>query len=236
MDWLIKNEVVLECKSGKLRFKDRGNREVTISGNRAKPELQLVTATKILKGFRKKQMIYAVKLNHVDKAKTTNEPEWLSEFEDIFSGELSELPPPRDVDHAIELIPGAQPVAKRPYKMSLPEAIELKEQLTQLLDQGYIKPSVSPWSAPVLFNRKKDGTLRLCIDYRGLNQSTIKNKYPIPRIDELLDRLHGSQIFMKIECMVLRFLPNPHQGGRHTQGLQHPLWPLRIYSYFIWIN
>ena len=82
--------------------------------------------------------------------------------------------------------------------MSLPEAIELKEQLTQLLDQGYIKPSVSPWSAPVLFNRKKDGTLRLCIDYRGLNQSTIKNKYPIPRIDELLDRLHGSQIFTKI--------------------------------------
>ena len=199
MDWLIKNEAALECKSGKLRFKDRDNREVTISGNRAKPELQLVTATKLLKGFRKKQMIYAVKLNPVDKAKTTNEPEWLSEFEDIFSEELSELPPPRDVDHAIELIPGAQPVAKRPYKMSLPEAIELKEQLTQLLDQGYIKPNVSPWSAPVLFNRKKDGTLRLCIDYRGLNQSTIKNKYPIPRIDELLDRLHGSQIFTKID-------------------------------------
>lgn len=83
--------------------------------------------------------------------------------------------------------------------MSLPEAIELKEYLTQFLDQGYIKPSVSPWSAPVLFNRKKDGTLRLCIDYRGLNQSTIKNKYPIPRIDKLLDQLHGSQIFTKID-------------------------------------
>ena len=71
--------------------------------------------------------------------------------------------------------------------MSLPEAIELKQQLAQLLDQGFIKPNVSPWSAPVLFNHKKDVTLCLCIDYGGKNQSTIKNKYPIPRIDELLD-------------------------------------------------
>ena len=74
-----------------------------------------------------------------------------------------------EVDHAIDLLPGSQPVAKRPYKMSLLEALELKEQLTQLLDQGFIKPSVSPWSAPVLFNQKKDATLQLCIDYQGLN-------------------------------------------------------------------
>ena len=83
--------------------------------------------------------------------------------------------------------------------MLLPEAIELKEQLTQLINQGFIKPSVSPRTAPVLFNRKKDGTMRLCINYHGLNQATIKNKYPIPRIDELLDRLHGSHIFTKID-------------------------------------
>ena len=89
--------------------------------------------------------------------------------------------------------------ARRLYKMSVPKAIELKEQLTQLLDQGYIRPSVSPWSAPVLFVKKKDGTLRMCIDYRGLNQCTIKNKYPIPRIDELLDRLNGSSIYTKID-------------------------------------
>ena len=83
--------------------------------------------------------------------------------------------------------------------MSVPKAIELKEQLTQLLDQGYIQPSVSPWSIPVLFAKKKDGTLRMCINYRGLNQCTIKNKYPIPRIDELLDRLNGSSIYTKID-------------------------------------
>ena len=75
----------------------------------------------------------------------------------------------------------------------------MKEQLTQLLDQGFTRLSVSPWSALVLFNRKKDGTLQLCIDYRGLNQCTIKNKYPIPKIDKLLDRLNGSKIFTKID-------------------------------------
>ena len=81
----------------------------------------------------------------------------------------------------------SQEVHQRPCKMSLPEAIELKEQLRQLLEQGFIKPSNSPWGACVLFQKKKDGTLRLCIDYRGLNLVTMKNKYPIPRIDELLD-------------------------------------------------
>ena len=82
--------------------------------------------------------------------------------------------------------------------MTIPEALELKEQLRLLLNQGYIRPSTSPWGALVVFQKKKDGTLRLCIDYRGLNQCTIKNKYPIPRIDELLDRLHGSKEFSKI--------------------------------------
>ncbi|MCO5558722.1 hypothetical protein L7F22_012308 [Adiantum nelumboides] len=83
--------------------------------------------------------------------------------------------------------------------MSLSEALELKNQLTQLLEQGFIKPSVSPWGAPIVFQKKKDGTFRLCIDYRGLNQCTVKNKYPLPRIDELFDRLSGAQYFSKID-------------------------------------
>ena len=83
--------------------------------------------------------------------------------------------------------------------MSPSEALELKHQLTQLLEQGFIKPSVSPWGAPILFQKKKDGTFRLCIDFRGLNQCTIKNKYPLPRIDELLDRLGKAKVFSKID-------------------------------------
>lgn len=112
---------------------------------------------------------------------------------------MPDIPPLRELAHEIELIPGAQPIARAPYKVSPSEALELKNQITQLLGQGFIKPSVSPWGAPVLFQKKKDGTFRLCIDFRGLNQCTVKNKFPLPRIDELLDRLGGSKYFSKID-------------------------------------
>ena len=79
------------------------------------------------------------------------------------------------------------------------ELKELKSQLQELLDKGFVRPSISPWGAPVLFVKKKDGTLRLCIDYRRLNQATIKNKYPLPRIDDLFDQLQGASVFSKID-------------------------------------
>jgi len=86
---------------------------------------------------------------------------------------------------------GATPTSKAPYRMSTPELIELKLQLKEILDKGCIRPSVSPWGAPILFVKKKDDTLRLCIDYRKLNKVTIKNMYPLPRIDDLFDQLKG---------------------------------------------
>lgn len=131
---------------------------------RGESKLKPITTTKLLKGLHKNQMIYAVKLNPTGKNQDTNDPEWLSKYANVFLEELTDLTLVQLVDHAIELVPGAQPVAKRSYKMSVPESIELKEQLTQLLDQGLICPSVSLWSTPVLFNGKKDGTLRLFIE------------------------------------------------------------------------
>ncbi|MGV7343189.1 reverse transcriptase family protein, partial [Mycobacterium kansasii] len=109
------------------------------------------------------------------------------------------LPPKREVDFAIDLVPGTTPIALAVYRMTPVELQELKKQLEELLEQGFIRPSVSPWAAPVLFVRKKDGSLRLCIDYRKLNQATIKNKYPLPRIDDLFDQLRGAQFFSKID-------------------------------------
>ena len=153
----------------------------------------------MLKGYRAGDQIFIVKLNKVEEPEETTEPMLLQDFSDVFPEDLTELPPEREIDHDIEVFPGSEPISKRPYKMLLPEAIELKEQLRQLLEQGFIRRSNSPWGAPVLFQKKKDGTLRLCIDYRGLNHVTAKNKYPIPRIDELLDRLHGSKVFTKID-------------------------------------
>ncbi|GKV15260.1 hypothetical protein SLEP1_g26056 [Rubroshorea leprosula] len=121
------------------------------------------------------------------------------EFPDVFPEDLPGLPPDREVEFAIDLVPGTGPVSKAPYRMAPAELKELKVQLKELLEKRFIRPSVSPWGAPVLFVKKKDGSLRLCIDYRELNKVTVKNRYPLPRIDDLFDQLKGAQVFSKID-------------------------------------
>ncbi|GKU99858.1 hypothetical protein SLEP1_g12641 [Rubroshorea leprosula] len=121
------------------------------------------------------------------------------EFPDVFPEDLPGLPPDREVEFAIDLVPGTGPVSKAPYCMAPTELKELKIQLEELLEKGFIRPSVSPWGAPVLFVKKKDGSMRLCIDYRELNKVTVKNRYPLPRIDDLFDQLKGAQVFSKID-------------------------------------
>ena len=120
----------------------------------------------------------------------------------MFLEELPWLPPDRDNKFAIDLVPSTAPIAKRTYRMSVEELVELKKQLKELLDKEYIQPSASPWGSPVLFVKKKDRSMRMCIDYRSLNAVTIKNKYPLPRIDDLLDELQKAKFFSKIN---LRF-------------------------------
>jgi hypothetical protein len=117
----------------------------------------------------------------------------------VFPTELTQLPPDGDVTFAINVYPTTEPVSRTSYRMAPAEIKELKDQLQEMLTQGFIRPSVSSWGAPVLFVRKKDGTLRMCIDYRGLNDVTIKNKYPLPRIDELFDQLQGVGCFSKLD-------------------------------------
>src|SRR6185503_3613179 len=107
--------------------------------------------------------------------------------------------PNRDIEFSIDLISGTSPIAKRPYRMAAPELAELKKQLEELQQSGFIRPSLSPWGAPVLFVKKKDGSMRMCVDYRALNKVTIKNKYPLPRIDDLFDQLKGAKYFSKID-------------------------------------
>ncbi|KAA0049875.1 ty3-gypsy retrotransposon protein [Cucumis melo var. makuwa] len=121
------------------------------------------------------------------------------EYPDVFPDELPELPLPREIDFAIELEPDTAPISRTPYRMAPTELKELKVQLQKLLDKGFIQPSVSPWGAPVLFMKKKDGSMRLCIDYRELNKVTIKNRYPLPRINDLFDQLKEVTIFSKID-------------------------------------
>jgi len=137
-------------------------------------------------------------VNQVEEKKVENIP-MVCEYPDVFSDELPGMPPGRAVEFAIELQPGTAPISRRPHRMPPNELAELKKQLHELLDKGYIRPSTSPWGCPALFVKKKDERLRLCVDYRLLNAVTIKNKYPLPRIDILFDQLFGVKVFSKID-------------------------------------
>jgi len=123
----------------------------------------------------------------------------VDEFPDVFPYQLPGMPPDRDIEFIIELLPGTAPIAIRPYRMGVNELEELKKQIKELQDKGFIHPSSSPWHAPVIFVDKKDRSQTMCVDYRSLNEVTIKNKYPLPRIDDLYDRLRGACVFSKID-------------------------------------
>ncbi|GJV80277.1 putative reverse transcriptase domain-containing protein [Tanacetum coccineum] len=123
----------------------------------------------------------------------------VQDFPEVFPEDLPGIPPTRQVEFQIDLIPGAAPVARAPYRLAPSEMKELSDQLKELSDKGFIRPSSSPWGAPVLFVKKKDGSFRMCIDYRELNKLTVKNHYPLPRIDDLFDQLQGSSIYSKID-------------------------------------
>jgi hypothetical protein len=121
------------------------------------------------------------------------------EFPNVFPEELPEMPLDREVEFVIDLLPGTAPFSKRPYMMSVEELKELKKQIMELQEAGYIRPSSSPWGASVLFVHKKDGSQRMCVDYRSLNDVTIKNKYPLPCIEYLFDQMRSARVFSKID-------------------------------------
>ncbi|GJU86768.1 putative reverse transcriptase domain-containing protein [Tanacetum coccineum] len=131
--------------------------------------------------------------------KKQEEIDVVRDFSEVFPDDLSGIPPIREIEFRIKLIPGATPVAKSPYRLAPFELVEFSGQLKELQNKGFIRPSSSPWGAPVLFIKKKYGSFRMCIDYKKLNKLTVKNRYPLPRIDDLFDHLQGSQFFSKID-------------------------------------
>ncbi|WVZ50140.1 hypothetical protein U9M48_001426 [Paspalum notatum var. saurae] len=176
MDWLTRHSGVIICKPRLVRLTHPGGQLVEF--------VPVRSPTSYL---------------HSLVTKSVEDVPVVREYPDVFPEELPGLPPVRAIEFAIDLIPGTAPIAKAPYRMSGKEYDELKKQLDELLEKGFIRDSVSPWGAPVLFVKKKDGTMRMCIDYRDLNAVTIKNKYPLPRIDDLLDQLKGAKHFSKID-------------------------------------
>src|SRR6187455_2563508 len=136
-------------------------------------------------------------INHLEKS--LENIRVVCEYPDVFPEELQGMPPDRDIEFSIELLPGTAPISKRAYQMDVKDLIELKKQIEELLEKGFIRPSSSPWGAPDLFVNKRDGSRRMCVDYRSLNEVTIKNKYPLPRIKDFFDQMRGAKILSKID-------------------------------------
>ncbi|GKA56594.1 hypothetical protein Tco_0755666 [Tanacetum coccineum] len=137
-------------------------------------------------------------LNLKSEEKRLEDVPIVRDFLKVFPEDLLGIPPTRQVEFHINLVPGATPVTRAPYRLAPSKKKELSEQLQELLDKGFIRPSSSPWGALVLFVKKKDGSFRMCIDYRKLNKLTVKNCYPLPRIDDMFDQLQGSSVYSKI--------------------------------------
>jgi hypothetical protein len=178
MDWMMQQQAVIQCKEKAVVL-------TTPKGDRISVKVVV----------QKQQTAIVIQLDNT----ANKEDPIVDEFSDVFSDNLPGMPPNRDIEFIIELLPGTAPIAKHPYRMRVNELEELKKQIKELQEKCFIHPSSSPWGAPVIFVDKKDGTQRMCIDYRSLNEVTIKNKYLLPRIDDLFDQLRGACVFSKID-------------------------------------
>ncbi|GJS37279.1 putative reverse transcriptase domain-containing protein [Tanacetum coccineum] len=207
MDWLAKYQAVIVCAEKIVRIPWR-NETLIIHGDGSNQgnvtRLNIISCTKTQKYMEKGFPIFlahvtAKEVEDKSEKKRLEDVPIVRDFPEVFPEDLPGLPPTRQVEFQIDLVPGAAPVARAPYRLAPSEMKELSEQLKELSDKGFIRPSSSPWGAPVLFVKKKDGSFRMCIDYRELNKLTVKNRYPLPKIDDLFDQLQGSSVYSKID-------------------------------------
>ncbi|KAD6794787.1 hypothetical protein E3N88_05683 [Mikania micrantha] len=200
MHWLATHLATIDCHSKRVIFGDISHPEYIYQGTYPRKSLKIIFALKAQKLISHGCEGFLASIKDVSKrAPHLEDIPIVRDYSDVFPEELPGLPPEREVEFTIDLIPGSEPISKASYCMAPLELKELKEQLQELLEVGFIRPSVSPWGAPVLFVKKKDGSMRLCIDYRELNKITIRNRYPLPRIDDLFDQLQGAKFFSKID-------------------------------------
>ncbi|KAK1620599.1 hypothetical protein QYE76_026116, partial [Lolium multiflorum] len=180
MDWLTENGAVINC----------GDKIVSLRNS--------IGGRIVFQGDKYSELEIGLELNSLKEVRIEDIPV-VNEFKDVFPKELPGMPPDREIEFTIDLIPGTAPIAQPPYKMGPKELVELKAQIDELEQKGFIQESVSPWGTPVIFVDKRDGGKRMCGDYRNLNNVTIKNKYPLPRIQDLFDQVQGAGVFSKID-------------------------------------
>jgi hypothetical protein len=213
MSWLRKAKAVIQC--------GRCNVELTSSkGERFEVEITVTTSTRRA-------------LFLVDGKFVGDNIRVVRDFLDVFPEELPGMPPNREVEFVIDLLPGTTPISKRPYRMSVEELKELKKQLTELQEARYIRPSSSPWEALVLFVQKKDGSQRMCVDYRSLNDVIVKNKYSLPCIEDLFDQMRGARVFSKIDLRsgYHQMMIRPSDIPKTTFSTQYGLYEFTVMSF-----
>ena len=200
MDWLSKHRSTLDCYKKEVRLVRQEELGVIFRGIRREIAPSLINAMTASKMLRKGCQGYlAFVVGRRQEGRRLEDISIVKEFPDVFPDDISGLPPDREIEFVIELIPGTEPISIPPYRMAPAELKKLMAQLEELLSKGFIRPSTSPWGAPILFVEKKDGSLRLCIDYKQLNRAIIHNQYPLPSIDELFDQLQGYRVYSKID-------------------------------------
>ncbi|GJR73633.1 putative reverse transcriptase domain-containing protein [Tanacetum coccineum] len=207
MDWLANHHAVIVCDEKIVRI-PYGDEVLIVQGDGdgkgEKSKLSIISCTKTQKYIKRGCPIFLAQVTKKEikdksEEKRLEDVPTVRDFPEVFPKDLPGLPPMRQVEFQIDLVPGAAPVARAPYRLAPSELQELSAQLQELSDKGFIRPSSSPWGAPVLFVKKKDGSFWMCIDYRELNKLTVKNRYPLPRINYLFDQLLGSSVYSKID-------------------------------------
>jgi hypothetical protein len=178
MDWLRKYDGVIQCRE----------KSVHLTGPQG-DIIEFIAAPSPIG----KEIVNSMKGEVLEDIKVVNE------YPYVFPDDLPGMRPDRDIELSIELLPGTAPISKRPYRMDVKDLAELKKQIEELLSKGFIRPGSSPWGAPTLFVDKKDGSRRMCVDYRSLNEVTIKNEYPLPWIEDLFDHMRGAKVFSTID-------------------------------------
>ncbi|GKC86459.1 putative reverse transcriptase domain-containing protein [Tanacetum coccineum] len=234
MDWLVNYQAIIVCTKKIIRI-PWGNETLIVHGDESnqghEARLHIISYTKTQEYMLKGCPAFLANVTTKEtkdksKEKRLEDLPIIQDFPDVFPEDLLGLPQTRQVEFQIDLTPGAAPVARAPYRLTPSEMKELSEQLKELSDKGFIRPSSSPWGAPVLFVKKKDGSFRMCIDYRELNKLTVKNRYPLPRIDDLFDQLQGSSVYSKIDLRL-----GYHQLRVREEDILKPVFRTRYNHY-----
>nr|GEU50756.1 putative reverse transcriptase domain-containing protein [Tanacetum cinerariifolium] len=202
MDWLVESDALIVCCRKEVHVPYR-NKTLVVKSDNGVSRLKVKSCIKARKYIERGSQLFLAQVTETKPAKKQlQNVSVICNFPEVFPDDLPGLPPPRQVEFKIKLIPGDAPVARAPYRLAPSELKELSDQLKELYEKGFIRPSSLPWGALVLFVKKKDEYFRMCIDYRDLKKLTVKNRYPLPRIDDLFDQLQGSSVYSKID---LRF-------------------------------